>query len=480
MTDMQHKLAGLSAAHKAAIFALLRKRRKADVVEDRIGRRADPSAPPPLSFGQLRLWFLDRLHPGDPVYNLPSATRIRGPLHLPSLALALTAMADRHEALRTTFAAIEGGEPVQVIAPRFVPRMPVVDLEAVPAALREPEIRYWVQLESRLPFNLETGPLLRSCAFRCADDDHLLLLVMHHIVSDGWSMGVLIREIGALYAAFLGGQPSPLPALAIQYPDFAAWQRRRLSGELLDAELAWWRDRLAGMPPVLELPTDHPRQADRGIRGAERPFWVEAATLSGLMAISRQHETTLFMTLLAGFAAVLQRSTGEDDFAVGTPIAGRTRAELAPLIGFFVNTLVLRTNLTGNPSLIDLLGRVREATLAAYVHQELPFERLVEELAPERDLSRSPLFQVLFTLENTPEGAIEQPGIELTAEGARTGRAKFELTCTYTHRDDFLRGVLDYSEDLFEGPTMVRMGQHIARLLAGALAEPQRPIAEIS
>jgi len=480
MTDMQHKLAGLSAAHKAAIFELLRKKRQAEVVEDRIERRADPFAPLPLSFGQLRLWFLDRLHPGDPVYNLPTATRIRGPLHLPSLALALTAVADRHEALRTTFAAVEGGEPVQVLAPRFVPRMPVVDLEAVPAALREPETRLWVEAESRLPFNLETGPLLRTCAFRYADDDHLLLLVMHHIVSDGWSMGVLINEIGALYAAFLTGRPSPLPELAIQYPDFAVWQRKRLSGERLDAELAWWRDRLAGMPPVLELPTDHPRQADLGNRGADRRFFVDAETFAGLLTLSRQHETTLFMTLLAGFAAVLQRSTGEDDLAVGTPIAGRTRAELAPLIGFFVNTLVLRTDLTGNPSFGDLLARVREATLAAYIHQELPFERLVEELAPERDLSRPPLFQILFTLENAPEGAIEQPGIELVAEGARTGRAKFELTCTYIPTDDVLLGVLNYSKDLFEGPTMVRMGQHVVRLLAGALAEPQRPLAEIS
>ena len=485
MNDMQQKLAGLSAAKKAVIFDLLRKKRQAKGEEDRIEPRKNPLAPLPLSFGQLRLWFLDHLHPGDSTYNLPSATRIRGPLHLPSLALALTAVADRHEALRTTFAIVEGiegiedGEPVQVIAPRFVPRMPVVDLAALPAARRNPEIRYWVNEESRLPFNLETGPLLRACAFRCAADEHLLNLVMHHIVSDGWSMSVLIREIGALYAAFLTGQPSLLPALAVQYPDFAAWQRRRLSGEHLEAELSWWRNRLGGMPPVLELPTDHPRLAGRGTHGAERSFRVDAATLAGLMALSRQHETTLFMTLLAGFTAVLQRYTGEDDLGVGTPIAGRTRSELAPLIGFFVNTLVLRTDLSGNPSLGDLLARVREATLAAYVHQELPFERLVEELAPERDLSRSPLFQILFTLENTPEGSIEQPGIELKAEGVRTGRAKFELTCTYMQIDDFLHGILDYNQDLFEAPTMVRMGQHLARLLAGALADPQRPLAEI-
>ncbi|HSK76496.1 MAG TPA: condensation domain-containing protein, partial [Thermoanaerobaculia bacterium] len=446
---------------------------------DRIEPREDRLAPLPLSFSQLRLWFLDRLHPGDPVYNLPSATRILGSLHLPSLALALAGVADRHEALRTTFAATEDGEPVQVIAPRFVPRLPVVDLGALPAARRNPEIRRMSALESRLPFDLEKGPLMRSCVFRCTDDEHLLLLVMHHIVSDGWSMGVLVNEIGALYPAFLAGQPSPLPELPIQYPDFALWQRRRLSGARLEAELDWWRSRLAGMSPVLELPADHPRQAVRSTRGAGRSFLIDPAALSELQALSRRHEATLFMTLLAGFFILLQRYTGEDDLAVATPIAGRTRSELGSLIGFFVNTLVLRTDLGGNPSFSDLLTRVRETTLSSYAHQELPFERLVEELAPERDLSRPPLVQVMFTMENAPEGTLEHPGIEIIPEGTGLAASKFELTCTCREIEEGLFGMLDYSRELFEAPTMVRLGGHLERLLSGVLAEPQRPLAEI-
>ena len=480
MAQMQNKLSGLSSAKKAVLRDLLRKKRPAEGATDRIEPREDRLAPLPLSFSQLRLWLLDRLHPGDPVYNLPSATRILGTLHLPSLALALAGVADRHEALRTTFAATEDGEPVQVIAPRFVPRLPVVDLGALPAARRNPEIRRMSALESRLSFDLEKDPLLRGCVFRCTDDEHLLLLVMHHIVSDGWSMGVLVGEIGALYPAFLAGQPSPLPELPIQYPDFAVWQRRRLSGARLEAELDWWRRRLAGMSPVLELPADHPRQAVRSTRGDGRTFLMDPAALSELQALSRRHEATLFMTLLAGFFVVLQRYTGEDDLAVATPIAGRTRAELGPLIGFFVNTLVLRTDLGGNPSFSDLLTRVRETTLSSYAHQELPFERLVEELAPERDLSRPPLVQVMFTMENTPKGALEHPGIEIIPEATGLGVAQFELTCTCREIEEGLFGMLDYSRELFEGPTMVRLGGHLERLLSGVLAEPQRPLAEIA
>ncbi|HSS47962.1 MAG TPA: condensation domain-containing protein, partial [Thermoanaerobaculia bacterium] len=476
---MQNKLSGLSSAKKAVLFDLLRKKSQAEGATHRIEPREDRLAPLPLSFSQLRLWFLDRLHPGDPAYNLPSATRILGTLHLPSLALALAGVADRHEALRTTFAATEDGEPVQVIAPRFVPRLPVVDLGALPAARRNPEIRRMSALESRLAFDLEKGPLLRGCVFRCADDEHLLLLEMHHIVSDGWSMGVLVNEIGALYPAFLAGQPSPLPELPVQYPDFAVWQRRRLSGALLEAELDWWRSRMAGMSPVLELPADHPRQAVRSTRGAGQSFLMDPTALSGLQALSLRHETTLFMTLLAGFFTVLQRYTGEDDLAVATPIAGRIRAELGPLIGFFVNTLVLRTDLGGNPSFSELLTRVRETTLSSYSHQELPFERLVEELAPERDLSRPPLVQVMFTMENTPKVALEHPGIKIISEATGLGVAQFELTCTYQEIEEGLFGMLDYSRELFEGPTMVRLGGHLERLLSGVLAEPQRPLAEI-
>jgi len=480
MTQTQNKLSGLSSAKKKVLFDLLRKKRPAEGGTDHIEPRGDRLAPLPLSFSQLRLWFLDRLHPGDPVYNLPSATRILGSLHLPSLALALAGVADRHEALRTTFAATEDGEPVQVIAPRFVPRLPVVDLGALPGYAAESRDPADVRTGEQPAVRPREGPLLRGCVFRCTDDEHLLLLEMHHIVSDGWSMGVLVNEIGALYPAFLAGQPSPLPELPVQYPDFAVWQRRRLSGALLEAELGWWRSRLAGMLPILELPADHPRQAVRSTRGAGRTFLMDPAALSELQALSRRHEATLFMTLLAGFFVVLQRYTGEDDLAVATPIAGRIRAELGPLIGFFVNTLVLRTDLGGNPSFSDLLTRVRETTLSSYSHQELPFERLVKELAPERDLSRPPLVQVMFTLENTPEGALEHPGIKIIPEATGLGVAKFELTCTCREIEEGLLCMLEYSRELFEAPTMVRLGGHLERLLSGVLAEPQRPLAEIA
>ncbi|HEX3529301.1 MAG TPA: amino acid adenylation domain-containing protein, partial [Thermoanaerobaculia bacterium] len=474
MTQMQDKLANLSPAEKAAMFALLRKRKQAESTPDRIERRdPDASAPSaPLSFGQLRLWFLDRLMPGDAVYNVPSALRIRGVLHVPFLSLALAGVADRHEALRTTFMATEGGEPVQVIAPRFEPRLPLIDLGALPAGLHEAEMRRWVGVECRLPFDLERGPLLRACVFRSADDVHLLLLVMHHIVSDGWSMGVLVKEVGALYTAFVAGRPSPLPELPIQYSDFAAWQRRRLSGELLETEIAWWRSRLAGMPPALDLPADRPRTATRGSRGAVKGFRLGKEELAGLMAVARRSEATLFMVLLSAFFALVQRITGVDDLVVGTPIAGRMRSETSPLIGFFVNTLALRADLSGDPSLGEIVRRVRETTLSAYAHQELPFERLVGELAPERDMSRTPLVQVLFTLENSRPSSMEQPGLVLTPAAAETGTAKFELVCSLAETRLGLHGTFDYSVDLFDGTTMARLTAYFTRLLEAMGSNP--------
>jgi amino acid adenylation domain-containing protein len=478
MTQKQHKLASLSGPERAALYDLLRKRKRA---ADRLERRTFPFSPVALSFAQLRLWLLDQLHPGDPSYNLHSATRIRGPLDVSCLAHALAGVADRHEALRTTFTATEGGEPVQVIAPRFVPRLPVIDLGALPSARHEAELEHWSMLEGRLPFDLETGPLLRACVFRFAAADHFLIAVMHHIVSDGWSMSILVREVAAIYKALLTGAPSPLPELTVQYADFALWQRQRLSGELLESELAWWRGQLAGMPPALELPADRPRRADRGTWGDVQHFELGPEVRAGLAALSRQHEVTPFMTLLAVFLALLQRHTGEDDLAVGTPIAGRTRVEVEALIGFFINTLVLRVDLSGAPGFAETLRRVRETTLDAYIHQEVPFERLVEELAPERDLSRAPLVQVMFVLQNTPTTALEdtEAGIELIPAGMETGTAKFELTCSVQEGEWGLGGTFEYSRDLFEAATMARLAGHFKRLLTAALDDPQRPLRDL-
>ena len=308
---------------------------------------------------------------------------------------------------------------------------------------------------------------------------------MHHIVSDGWSMGLLVREVGALYAAFREGRPSPLPELAIQYADFAAWQRRYLAGDLLEQEIAWWRGQLAGMPPVLELPADRPRPAVASGRGAVHGFAVGEEILAGLTRLSRRHGATLFMTLLAGFAALLQRVSGTgsgDELAVGTPIAGRTRVETEPLIGFFVNTLVLRADLSGDPDAVTLLERLRETTLAAYAHQELPFERLVEELAPERDLSRPPLVQVMLALQNAAAAPLELPGLELAAAALPSGTAKLDLTVILRETGTGLAGEIEYSRDLFDRATVERLAGRFERVLTGIVgigADPHRPLSAL-
>ncbi|HKH48828.1 MAG TPA: amino acid adenylation domain-containing protein, partial [Thermoanaerobaculia bacterium] len=431
----------------------------------------------PLSFAQQRLWFLEQLEPGSPAYNIPMAIRLDGRLDRAALAAAFAEVVRRHEVLRTTFRAV-GGEPVQDLTPGqgF---LPLVDLQGF-----EAEADRLAFEEARRPFDLGAGPLLRLLLLRLGAERHTALVTMHHMVSDGWSMGVLVRELGTLYEAQVdlepaAGRPSPLPELPIQYAEFAAWQRQLLSGERLEAELSWWRERLAGMPQVLDLPTDHPRPAQRGLRGAVHPFTIDGEGLAGLTELSRRHGTTLFMTLLAGFAALLHRATGVDDLAVGTPIAGRTRAETEALIGLFVNTLVLRTGLAGDPEVAGLLDRVRETTLSAYAHQEVPFERLVEDLAPERDLSRPPLVQVLLVLHNAPAVPLELPGLALTVSALETGTAKLDLACAFIETGQGLAGTFEYSPDLFEAATIERWAGHLTRLLAGAAADPHQRLSEL-
>jgi len=444
----------------------------------RMPARAPSLRQEPLSFAQQRLWFLDQLEPGSPLYNIAVAVELRGGFDPATLAAALGGVVRRHEALRTTFQ-IVAGEPVQVVSEPAGFDLPRIDLAALPERAREEEAGRLAVAEARRPFDLGQDAPLRAALLRPEAERHVLLLTMHHIVSDGWSMGVLVRELGALYAAFLDGRPSPLPELALQYADFAAWQRRHLSGERLEAELAWWSGQLAGMPPVLELPADHPRPGGRSAPGAVHDFRIEPELLAGITALSRRHGTTLFMTLLAGFVALLERWTGQDDLAIGTPIAGRTQVETEPLIGLFVNTLVLRANLAGDPGFVDLLARVREATLSAYAHQEVPFERLVEELAPERTLNHPPLVQVLFALQNAPLGSLELPGLALTASCISTGTARLELSCLLTETARGLDGTVEYRRDLFEEATIVRLVEHLARLLAGAVEDPRRRMSEL-
>ncbi len=431
-----------------------------------------------LSFAQARLWFLDQLDPGSPLYNLAAAVRLAGALDRGAFAAALGEIVRRHEVLRTTFRG-EAGEPVAAVASPSGLSLPLIDLAALPAVAREEEAARLTTESARRPFDLAADSLLRAALLALAAEEHIALVTLHHIASDGWSIGVLTRELAALYAAFRAGAPSPLPELAIQYADYAAWQRRLLSGERLEAELAWWERELAGIPPALDLPTDRPRPAVRSPRGAVAGFALDGAALAAVDELSRRQGTTRFMTLLAGFAALLQRHAGADDVVVGTPIAGRLRAETEGLIGLFVNTLVLRTDLSGSPDLVTLLARVRETTLAAYAHQEVPFERLIERVTPERDLSRPPLVQVLFSLQNAPSGPLVLPDLALTVAEVATGTAKLELSCTLTEMAGGLSGVIEYSRDLFERATAERLADHFTRLLSGGVAEPRQRLAEL-
>ncbi len=433
--------------------------------------------PLPLSFAQQRLWFIDQLEPESPLYNVPVALRIEGPLSPVVLALCIGEIVRRHEALRTVFAVLEGekGSPAQVIWPAAPFALPVVDLSGLPETAREALLPVLVGKEVSRPFDLTRGPLLRGLLLRLAERDHAFAVTLHHIVSDGWSMGVLIREVAALYAAFAESRPSPLPELPVQYADFAVWQTSWLRGEVLEEEIDFWRRRLAGLPPLLELPTDRPRPAVQSYRGTVRPVRLPAGLARQMEALARSEGATLFMVLLAGFQALLARTSRQTDLAVGSPIAGRNRIEIEGLIGFFVNTLVLRGNLTGSPTFRELIDRARETALAAYVHQDVPFEKLVEEIAPERSLTHTPLFQVMLVLQNAPAERLEIRGLRLLPVEVKGTTAKFDLTLTLAGDDGALAGEIEYATDLFDAATVDRLAGHFGRLLAAAAGAPDEP-----
>jgi hypothetical protein len=399
------------AERKAEIIAFLREAEEAVLVTFPPIQPVSRDRELPLSFAQQRLWFLDQLVSGNPFYNVSTAVRLIGHLNVTALAQSLDGIVRRHETLRTTFVSVEG-QPVQIIAPVQIVSLPAVDLRELVEAEREIQAWWLIVEEERRPFDLTHGPLWRAILLQMKADEHVLLLTMHHIVSDGWSLGVLIQEMAALYQAFAAGKPSPLPELPIQYADFAVWQREWLQGEVLEKQLGYWKQQLASAPAVLELSTDRPRPPVPTFQGAQLPFALSQPLTEALKELSQREGVTLFMTLLAAFKTLLYRYTGQEDVIVGSPIANRNQAEIGGLIGFFVNTLVLRTDLEGNPSFRELLGRVREVTLGAYAHQDLPFEMLVEELQPERDMSRMPLIQVVLVLQDV--GMKEFELLELT------------------------------------------------------------------
>ena len=462
--------------------------RLARLVEDALAGDSAPQAPPivrigrdgplPASFAQQRLWFLDQLEPGQPTYNIPTAVRLVGELDVPALGRAINEIVRRHEALRTIFRS-EGGIPYQVIAD--TPHLPlaVADLAHLEPDRREPETLRLIGEEAARSFDLAAGPLIRASLIRLDDLEHVILVTMHHIISDGWSIGVLIREVATLFEAFRRDEPSPLPEPALQYVDYAAWQRNWLQGEILQGQLDYWSGRLEGLP-TLEIPADRPRSAAANRRGGERHLLLPKTLLDATRDLGRREGATTFMTLLSAFQVLLQRYSGQDDFALGSPIAGRTRAELEGLIGFFVNTLILRSDLAGDPTFRELLGRTRKVALEAYTHQDLPFEQIVTVLRPDRDPTRSPLFQVMFVLQNAPQPALEAPGLTLEPLEAISGAAKFDLTLFAAERAEGIKLKMEYNADLFDAATVDRMLAHFRVLLEGAVARPDQPIGALT
>lgn len=432
----------------------------------------------PLSFAQQRLWFIHQLDPAATAYNLVSVLRMKGPLDVRALEHGMQGIVRRHESLRTIFNDVNGN-PSQVLSPEASLRLETVDLRGHPANEREKLALQLASREARRPFDLAYGPLVRTFLLRVDDEQHILFICIHHIVSDGWSMEVFLREVSTLYRERTAGRTAALPELPCQYIDFAEWQRSKLVGNVLRAQLAYWKDKLAGMPTALELPTDRRRPPVQGTNGAHHAFTVPAVCAGALRELGRREGATLFMTLLAAFETLLFRYTYQTDLVVGTPVAGRDRTEIEGLIGFFVNTLVLRTDLSGNPSFRELLARVRDTAIEAFIHQDLPFEKLVDELRPARDMSRHPLFQVLFALQSEWGNRPEFPGLTVEPLTVETGTAKFDLMLVMSDSPDRMEGWFEYSTDLFAAETIAGMAEHFVRILAGITADPECGIAEL-
>ncbi|MBV9773523.1 MAG: AMP-binding protein, partial [Gemmatimonadetes bacterium] len=478
MSGLQEHLSKLSPERRLLLQKLLQEKARdtgASALRRRVGE-----GPAPLSFAQQRFWFMDRMEPGSPVYNVPVSLRLRGGLDAPALERALGETVRRHEALRTVFGAGADGDPVQVVRPAGTFRLPTVDLAGLPSAERERVAARMAAAEMWHPFDLERGPLIRPLRVRLDEEDTVLLFTLHHIVSDQWSVDLLLREVMELYSAFAHGEPSPLPEPELQYADYAVWQREHL-GEVVERQLAYWRERLAGAPPVLDLPADHPPSAALPVEAGSVPLRLSGAASRALHALARREGATPFMTLLAGWHAFLARYSGQEDVSVGTPVAGRTRPELEGIFGCFVNTLVIRADLSGDPTARELLGRVREATLEAESHQDLPFERLVEALQPERGPHLTPFFQAMFTLENqertTPVEATD--GLRMEPLPGKEQSAKVDIKLELVDDVEGMRGALVYRRGIRDAATVERMAEHLRALLEGMAADPDRRLSQL-
>jgi amino acid adenylation domain-containing protein len=432
----------------------------------------------PLSFAQERLWFLYQLEGASATYNIPAALCLRGDLNLDAFEHTLSEIVRRHEVLRTSFHSVNGTS-VQVIHPEVSLNVERVDLQHLQKTEQETVLKQQVQKLAIKPFDLERAPLIRCCIWQLSNNEHVFAINMHHIVSDGWSIGVLVQEVSALYPAFCAGEVSPLLELEIQYADFAQWQREWLSGEVLEQQLQYWTSQLQGAPELLQLPLDRPRPSVQTYQGATASFTLGQELAQKLQALSRQTGSTLFMTLMAAFVTLLYRYSGESDVVIASSIANRNRSEIESLIGFFVNTLVLRTRLEDNLSFDQLLKQVRETTLQAYEHQDVPFEQIVEALRPQRSMSHSPLFQVMFDLQNTPLGEVELSGVKLSEVKQESTAAKFDLTLSVTETSIGLECEWEYNTDLFDRSTIERMASHFENLLSAIVANPHQTVSEL-
>ncbi|MGK4003929.1 amino acid adenylation domain-containing protein [Sorangium sp. So ce1036] len=432
----------------------------------------------PMSFAQERLWFLAQLEPESASYNLATAVRLTGSLDVAAVERCLSEIVRRHEILRTTFAVVDG-QPSQVVQPDGAARLERLDLGVLPPAQRDAEVRRVIEREARRPFDLTSGPLLRLTLLRLGSEEHVLLWGVHHIVFDGWSTSLVLGEFAALYTAFVAGRPAPLADPALQYADFAHWQRQRVEGGLLDAQLAYWTRQLAGQPGVLELPTDRPRPATQRYQGARRSFRVPGALAEALAALARREETTLFAVLMTAFQVLLARHAGTSDVSVGTPVTNRSRAELEGLVGCFANTVVIRTEIEGDPSFAALLARVTRTVREAQSHQEVPFDQVVEAVSPVRDLSHAPLCQVMFALQPVLRQPVEIPGLGVRLLDLDVGGAQFDLSLDVAPDGDGLSAAFEYDTDLFDEATVARMADHLLRLLAGAAASPGARLSEL-
>jgi len=480
MDELNKRILSLSPAKRALLELRLSKHGAGLTTTETITRRAERGSAP-ASFSQQRLWFLHQLELSEASYNVPRAIRLLGSLDIAALRRALAEIVQRHDVFRTHFANVDGLLQ-QIVTSDDIP-FAVIDLSSLPRSEREFQTEQLVAAEATRPFDLLHGPVLRTTLLRLGEQEHVLLLTSHHIVSDAWSAQILFSELGELYDAFVSGKPSPLAPLPIQYADFAQWQREWLQGSVLDEQLTYWKKQLAGIGDVLALPTDHPRPAVQTFRGAYKSLTLPRILSEQVAEISRQHGVTQFMTLLAAFAVLLARYTGQEDIVVGSPIAGRNRQEIEGLIGFFLNTLVLRTDLSGNPSFSGLLSRVREVALEAYAHQELPFEKLVEELEPERSLRHSPIFQVMFSSHRHARANFSLRGLTLEHLRTESNTSKFDLSLFVSEEPNVkTKGLVctaEYNTDLFDEATIERLLGHYHRILKTAMAHPEQRVSEL-